>query len=305
MFGSIKLGSIFGIAVRVHVLLLALGGLLFLDQGPRGALGFAILFLVVLLHELGHSVVAQRMGVQVVDITLWPLGGMARMNAMPESSRVEGWIAIAGPAVNFALAALATVALFAGLTMNAPLWLSDALAQFLQVNLALGIFNLVPAFPTDGGRILRAWLARERGQRGQRAQRAQRDWLRATEIAVRVGGYAAFLLTVCGCVLLFSSPAFVPQGVALLLIAAFLWWTGKKELFAVRLRHGGGPFEALAELLRRGAARNAPGVAREGEAPRSAGAPAASETGGFSEAQIRELERFHGRLGSWPPRREP
>lgn len=294
MFGSIKLGSIFGIAVRVHVLLLALGGLLLLDQGPRGALGFAILFLVVLLHELGHSVVAQRMGVQVVDITLWPLGGMARMNAMPESSRVEGWIAIAGPAVNFALAALATVALFAGLSLNAPLWLSDALAQFVQVNLALGIFNLVPAFPTDGGRILRAWLARKR------AQRAQRDWLRATEIAVRIGGYAAFLLSVLGCVLVFSAPAFVFQGVALLLIAAFLWWTGKRELFAVRLRHGGGPFEALAELLRRNAGARATRVGAEGDAP----APAASATAGFSEAQIRELERFHGRLGNWPPRRD-
>src|SRR5262249_7240342 len=141
------------------------------------------LFGIVLLHEMAHSVVAMRFGLRVVDITLWPLGGMARMAEIPESSRIEGWIAIAGPALNFVLAAIA---------LPFCLWsqVSDAAGPRLQLwayalfvsNLMMGAFNLLPAFPMDGGRILRAFL----GRKG--------DWVLATERAVNVGRAVAFLL---------------------------------------------------------------------------------------------------------------
>ena len=107
---SIPLGSVLGITVRAHFLLilLMLAAVVFAgQQGLEAVLVFSMWFGLILLHELGHCVVARRFGIRVIDITLWPLGGMARMSEIPESSRVEGWIAIAGPAVNFALVVLA------------------------------------------------------------------------------------------------------------------------------------------------------------------------------------------------------
>ena len=280
VFGSLEIGKVLGITIRLHVLLLVLALFLYLDQGPKGLGEFGILFLVVLLHELGHSIVAQRMGIRVVDITLWPLGGVARMTEMPESSRVEGLIAIAGPAVNFALASLCgLVVLLSGLDPRggaaAALWL------FVQINLALGLFNLIPAFPTDGGRILRALLA------------LRRDWLRATEIAVRVGGFVALLCAVTGLVLVFSAPAFFGLGLSLVLVAAFLWWTGRQELAAVRLRHGVSPFAMLAELLRRSMERGAPARPAEQEA-----------RGDLDPRALEDLENYRGSLRSWRGRRD-
>src|SRR5262249_29872813 len=143
-----------------------------------------VLFGVVLLHELGHSLMARRLGVHVVDITLWPLGGLARMAEIPESSRVEGLIAIAGPAVNFALAGLGLGALPPRPLQRAPAWLSHLWLPFLGVNLFMGTFNLIPAFPADGGRLLRAWLARGG------------DWLGATETAVRIGRGISVILAI-------------------------------------------------------------------------------------------------------------
>ncbi|MFO1009486.1 MAG: site-2 protease family protein [Planctomycetota bacterium] len=282
MFGSLKIGSVLGITIRLHVLLLVLAVMLFFGQGPDGLLEFGILFAVVLLHELGHSVVAQSLGVQVVDITLWPLGGIARMSAMPESSRVEGLVAIAGPLVNFVLAAIAFSALLV-VGVDPEELGSRALSLFLYCNLALGLFNLIPAFPSDGGRILRALIA------------LRKDWLRATELAVKVGGFVAFLLALAGCVLVFSSSAFFGLGVSLLLVGAFLWWTGRQELAAVRLRHGISPFAALAELLRR---------SMEGRAAESASAREPMPTEGLDDGALRELERYRGSLKSWRGRRD-
>ncbi len=166
MNGSLKLGSVLGITIRVHVLLLLLLALVVLRSHDALMAGVEIvtLFGIVLLHELAHSVVAMKFGLKVLDITLWPLGGMARMSEIPESGRIEGWIAIAGPALNFVLAALAF-----------PFWLRgvvdeghpDALGVWIQsffaVNLWVGAFNLLPAFPMDGGRLLRAFLGRNGG----------------------------------------------------------------------------------------------------------------------------------------------
>lgn len=285
MFGSLKIGSILGITIRLHALLLVLALVLYLDQGPAGLLVFGILFGVVLLHELGHSVVAQRLGVRVVDITLWPLGGVARMAEMPESSRIEGWIASAGPAVNFVLAPLGVAALlFLGLDPEGIA--ASALELFVEVNLAIGIFNLIPAFPTDGGRILRALLA------------LRRDWLAATEIAVRVGGVVALLCAVSGLVLVFSSAAFFGLGLSLVFVAVFLWWTGRQELAAVRLRHGISPFAALAELLRRSMEAATPA------APARDARETPEGRAGLDERALEDLEQYRGSLRSWRARRE-
>jgi Zn-dependent protease len=207
--GSIKIGSILGITLRLHVLLLVMLGVLIVLGVPT--LVFVILFGCVLLHELGHSLVALAFGIRVVDITLWPLGGMARMSQIPESSRIEGLIAIAGPAVNFVLALLGFVAW----TIWGEARQDDLLAWFIGANVLMGLFNLLPAFPMDGGRLLRAFL----GRNG--------DWLGATESAVRIGRVLALVLCVLGLTGLYALP----------LVGVFVWLSGIQELAAVRARH--------------------------------------------------------------------
>jgi Zn-dependent protease len=218
--GSIKIGSILGITLRLHVLLLVMFGVLvFVFQEPP--LVLLVLFGCVLLHELGHSLVALAFGIRVVDITLWPLGGMARMTQIPESTRIEGLIAIAGPAVNFLLALLGFVL---GMPWD-PASGSELLAWFVGLNLVMGLFNLLPAFPMDGGRLLRAFL----GWRG--------NWLAATESAVRIGRWFALLLGVLGLTGIPWVPALAESNWVLPLIALFIWISGSQELAAVRARH--------------------------------------------------------------------
>ena len=217
MNGSIRIGSVFGITLRLHVLLLVLFGVLIV--GGESPLVFGILFGCVLLHELGHSLVAMAFGIRVVDITLWPLGGMARMSHIPESTRIETLIAIAGPAVNFLLAGVGL--LVSGSFRSPP---GDFFQWFSVVNLTMGLFNLLPAFPMDGGRILRALL----GWRG--------GWLKATERAVWIGRWFAISLGLFGFALWrlgeSSSLAWT-----LALVGVFIWWAGNAELAGVRARH--------------------------------------------------------------------
>ncbi|MFT4539463.1 MAG: Zn-dependent protease [Planctomycetota bacterium] len=226
---SFRLGSVFGITIRVHVLFLIMMGVivLFSPTPIRSLVILTLLFSLVFLHELGHSLMAQYFGIRVVDITFWPLGGMARMSEIPENPKIEGLIAIAGPAVNFALAGLGCVVmLLVGgfdqiMSANVLRATGSPLAIFIWVNLLLGGFNLIPAFPMDGGRVLRAMLGRTR------------NWVTATEQAVRVGRYAALLMAISG--LYFGHCEMV-------LIAGFVWWIGMRELMGVRLRHGLPPF---------------------------------------------------------------
>jgi Zn-dependent protease len=216
---------------------------------------------VLLLHELGHSLVARRFGIRVLDITLWPLGGMARMSEMPESSRIEGLIAAAGPAVNFVLAAIAVPVWLMLMTLTgASVVARDLTAYFILINLVLGIFNLVPAFPTDGGRILRALIARDT------------DWLTATRRAVFVGRVFAAILGVLG--IAFGN-------VMLALVAVWLWWMGSIELAGVRARHAGAVHVPAGEFA--AAAVEPPVVTRPGQ-------------GHFSDDDIERLERYRGRL---------
>ncbi len=302
---SFSIGRPFGIEVRVHILFLYMAGMLMLVGGNplgTGVLLFS-LFGLVLLHELGHSLVAKHHGIRVLDIVLWPLGGMARMSEIPESPSVEGQVAIAGPLVNLVLATAGLLTLgLLGYPLGSPGWAIDQIAAggtqfvaaFTWMNLMLGIFNLVPAFPMDGGRILRAFLARKH------------DYVAATEIAVRVGRYFAFAM-------IFS--VFLTERVncALPVIGLYVLWTGMRELWSVRMRHAGSgaspfgpdasPFGGgsrvfrvdLAEQLRAFRQGRQPGDG--GQAPPPSGPPPSG--GGFSDEELRRLENEPG------PRRRP
>jgi stage IV sporulation protein FB len=302
--GSFKIGNAFGIPVRIHVtfLLLVYGLFLFTD-GAMKTLGLmGLVFGCVLLHELGHSLVARSFGLRVADITLWPLGGMARMSEIPENSRIEALIAVAGPAVNFVLAGLALLGLVAGAAfgLGAGSYGEELLWFFLAVNVMQGGFNLVPAFPMDGGRLLRALLARKR------------DWLSATETAVRIGRTVALLLFLGSIVFLIYRP-----GLCLMpLVALFIWFEGTRELWNVRLRHGVSPFGAAmrfgwrapagapadvpADTTTHTTASVAPPPAPEPGEPGVARRPLSWQQpkpeGGFSPEQIRWLEAHRGPL---------
>jgi Zn-dependent protease len=323
--GSLKIGNVFGIPVRIHAtfLLLVYALVLFAPRGaalsdgslgPLGVLGLvAVTFGCVLLHELGHSLVARSYGLRVADITLWPLGGMARMSEIPENSRIEGRIAIAGPAVNFALAGLALLVLSLGAAFGVrpDSGVERGLSFFLLVNLTQGAFNLLPAFPMDGGRLLRAWLGRKR------------DWLAATESAVRVGRTIALVLFVGSLPLLVQERSFCIGP----LVALFIWFEGTRELWGVRMRHGVSPFgnsvfgnsvfgnSVFGNTVFGNSARFGPNAPRPAEAearapearpvepvePGEARRPGAwlqrlSRRGGFSEDEIRRLESHQGPL---------
>jgi stage IV sporulation protein FB len=232
MAWSFRVGRLFGIDVRIHVVFVAIMAWLCIYAAVEtGSLkiGLAflfrllVLFAFVLLHELGHSLAAQRRGIRVADITLWPLGGLARLEGYTEDPRTELGIAMAGPAVNLAFALVFwPLLLLAGSEAGAP---SGILTWLIQVNLMLGLINLVPAFPMDGGRILRALAAR------------WLPYLKATEIAVFIGRIVA--IGAIGYELIMEK-----SFGAITIIALFVLWAGATELRAARNR------EALGSFLR-------------------------------------------------------
>jgi Zn-dependent protease len=295
VFDTYTLGLISGVPVRVHGLLLVLFmGLLLLGaaRGEPVVLPVVSVVVALLAHELAHALTARCLGVQVIDVLLGPIVSRARLVGMPEEASIEARIAVAGPLVNLALAGLAWGALGAlygadALTLRLALgWDSPAalLRVFVLVNLLFGLGNLLPAFPMDGGRLLRAGLVA-----------SGRTWLAATELAVKVGKVLAVALLVLG----------VVRSVVFLVIALFVLFAGARELLAVRLRHGaplfggarGGAFD-LGSLLRgraqAGAAQQAPAdvgpdVGREG-------GPVPEPGGGFSDEDVKKLESYRGRL---------
>ena len=193
---SFKIGSIMGIPVRVHFTFLLLLFLVFfagkalLGTGGLGGVVFVILvFASVVFHELSHSLVARHFGVNVIDIILLPIGGMARVANSPEKPAHEILIAIAGPIASFVLAFLlwfAADTLGSGVTISDFSIKGDILAQLCAVNVVLGLFNLIPAFPMDGGRVLRGLLALSLSP------------YKATRIAVGVGQGFAVIMFVIG-----------------------------------------------------------------------------------------------------------
>ncbi len=297
MFGSIKLGNVFGIPLRLHwTFLVPLYLLVFAWQGPmlELLLLFGALFGSVLLHELGHSLVARSFGIHVIDITFWPLGGMARMKEIPETPRIEGLVALAGPAVNFIIAwiGMGAFALLEHLDFTKA---AGAMSTLVAINLVMGVFNLAPAFPMDGGRILRAWFA------------LRSDWVSATERAVTVGRLVAGAIFVASALLIFTNPSYI----GLLLISLFVWIAGGRELLAVRLRHGQLPFGLGGRTAPAWYQAHAGGPAPIEVEPEPRGArrpsgPGAWSAGDFrpgqrlSEDEIRDLERYRGRLRPSP-----
>jgi len=300
MNGSIKLGSILGITIRVHVLLLIGIGIFVLrsERADHTAILLGMLFGIILLHELAHCLVAMRFGLRVVDITLWPLGGMARMTQMPESSRIEGLVASAGPFLNFVLAAIGLPIWLWTLTSDtASVFTKELALAFLWWNLTLGGFNLLPAFPMDGGRILRAFLGRSG------------DWVRATEPAVTIGRVIALMLGILGVLML---PVLGFQSILFLLVAGFVWWAGAQELLAVRMRHGLDPLAAFREFAARatGWSQSAwpsghapaspvdpPPLRADPKAPGPV--PPVRSDAGFTDEELARLEQFRGPLSSF------
>jgi len=167
---------------------------LWLGASISGALAgislIAVVFGCVILHELGHALAARRFGIPTLDITMYPIGGVARLERMPREPSQEFWIAIAGPAVNLTIAAL----LFA-LNISTGRSLSietltppdtSIFGMLMWVNLILAGFNMLPAFPMDGGRVFRAWLA------------SRMTYQRATRIAAWVGQGMAIIFGFMG-----------------------------------------------------------------------------------------------------------
>jgi Zn-dependent protease len=181
VFGAIRIATIRGIPIRLHITVLALFALLIVQAGWKvGILAGLIVFGSLLLHELGHSIVAQRYGIRIAAIVLHLMGGMALMTRPPERPRHEIVIAAAGPIVSFMLGLLLLGAMYVfGIPFEPPtpipeLSIPQLMSAAVMVNLAMGLFNLIPALPMDGGRIFRATLAHYLGT------------LRATKIAATV-----------------------------------------------------------------------------------------------------------------------
>ncbi len=233
MGGSFKIGRAFGIDVKVHwTFFLLLAFFAFAGYQRTGSLTNALvtaaviiaLFLCVVLHEFGHSLVAQRLGIEVHDITLLPIGGIARLKSLPERPWDEVKIAVAGPLVNVVLAPVfygIGIALGADpLTIGSPLLGGfGSIGQFFVylglINAGLVLFNMIPAFPMDGGRVLRGLLATRLGA------------VRATDISSAVGQFFAlgfFLIGLLG------------GNFLLALVAVFIFFGANGEAQMVRQR---------------------------------------------------------------------
>lgn len=228
MNSSLKLFTVRGIDIRLHItfpLILIWAAVQFgilAGGGWTGALfgviAVTLLFILVTLHELGHSIAAQHYGVPVKQIVLLPIGGVAQLQRMPRNPIQELVIAIAGPAVNVALAILmGAVSVAFGLSLLAPLQLlvggftisfGTLFSYIFFYNIILALFNMLPAFPMDGGRVLRALLA------------LRFNYGKATRFAVNVGRGLAILLGLYG---LFSG------GIFLILIAFFIFTGATQE----------------------------------------------------------------------------
>jgi Zn-dependent protease len=206
MLKSWRLGSILGFPVEINLSFLLLLGLVMIAFG--GVAGVMLVLLVfgsVVLHELGHALVARQLGVQVAGIELSFFGGAAKMVQLPRTANHEVLIAAAGPAVSFVLGGL-------GLGLGALTGVS-VFAWIGWVNFVIAAFNLIPALPMDGGRILRALLSRKM------------DFVRATDVSVTIARVVAVAFGVIG--------LFGPF--QLLLLAPFLWIMGTQERMLSRM----------------------------------------------------------------------
>ena len=226
MRGAIPLGRVMGIRLSIHVtFVMLLAWIMWLGWGMSGLSGslwcgalLGSLFLCVLLHELGHCVVAMYYGVKVRGITLLPIGGVASMSRIPERPIEEFLVAVAGPMVNVVIAGALILLTghfpdMAGLD-DVPNSMGELAQHIIRANVILVLFNMVPAFPMDGGRVLRSALA------------AMLPYVTATVIAARIGQFAAVLFVARG----FTFSPLLP------LIGVFIFWAAGNEMRAVRVR---------------------------------------------------------------------
>jgi len=227
MTRSLKIGQLFGIGIYIHWTFFLLPLWAVLNRGDSGVgVGFLLgligaIFGCVVLHELGHALTARYFGIGTRDITLFPIGGVARLERMSEKPWEEFWIAVGGPAVNVAIA-VALVFLLIGLALvdtalvgNSPV--GNFLFCLLAGNIIMILFNMVPAFPMDGGRVFRSVLSMWLGH------------LRATRIAATVGVFVALLLLV--------PLAWFTENVWLLIVVLFVLIAGQQELRYVEWKH--------------------------------------------------------------------
>ena len=223
-----KLARIAGIDVYMHAtFLLLIGWVAFtywteqqsLAAVLSGVFFILLLFVFVVMHEYGHALTARKYGIRTRDITLYPIGGVARLERMPEKPIEELWVALAGPAVNVVAAIVLFGYLIVSGTFQPLTSLSISTGSLIErlmiVNLWLVLFNLIPAFPMDGGRVLRALLG------------LRLEYVQATQIAANVGQAFAFLFGFIG---LFSNPFLV-------FIALFVWMGASQEASMVQMKY--------------------------------------------------------------------
>jgi len=224
---SWKIARIAGIDVFIHstffLLIIWIGFSYWVTQNSisavlNGVVFILLLFLFVLLHEFGHALAARKYGIATRDITLLPIGGLARLERMPKEPKQEFWVALAGPLVNFVLAILlfGWLLLTNGLggIVNTTVTEGSLIQRLAIVNLTLLLFNLIPAFPMDGGRVLRAFLA------------MRMEYTQATQAAATIGQGFALLFGLIG---ILTNPM-------LLFIAFFVWIGASQESSSVQVR---------------------------------------------------------------------
>jgi Zn-dependent protease len=240
MLQTLYVGQLLGIKIYIHwtFWLLAIYVVVFdLEKGLFGALaalGFVfIVFACVFLHEMGHAMAAKWFGIKTIDITMLPIGGLARMGEFPQRPVVELVVAIAGPMVNVVIA----IGLIIGLSLQSSFteltgrtFLSmRPMEQLLSANIGLVVFNMLPSFPMDGGRVLRSTLA------------MMMPYSKATRVAAKVGQVMAILMFSVG---IYYFHVF---GISLLLIAGMVFMVCSGELVRERLK------QATEEMMNRGA----------------------------------------------------
>src|SRR5438046_5586104 len=224
MSWSLPVFRLAGIQLRIHITFLLLIAWLafgYYAQGGSAAAASRIifvllLFLCVVLHEFGHAFAAKAFGINTPDITLLPVGGVARLERMPEEPVQELIIAAAGPAVNVIIAGCLFLTVASFVYPPTPTTrLTDAV---LTINVVLLLFNLLPAFPMDGGRVLRALLA------------TRLSYARATQIAANIGQACAFVFGFIG--------LFWPNHWMLLFIALFVYIGASQEAALAQMQIG-------------------------------------------------------------------
>ena len=224
---SLKIAKLAGIDIFIHfTFFILVTWVAFFQWKLNGSIGAAFsgvvfilaVFACVVLHELGHALAARKYGIRTQDIILLPIGGVARLEKMPNQPIQELWVALAGPAVNVVIVALLAVYLWITNTLTPDNQLTMTTAAFVErimgVNIFLILFNMIPAFPMDGGRVFRALLA------------TRLAYVRATQISANLGQAIALLFGIVG---LFYNPI-------LLFIAFFVWMGAAQETRMVRMK---------------------------------------------------------------------